>query len=279
MPPEEKKPAAGGYRVLAVIAFLCGVGGLFIGLLYAFSGIFLGNFNGNLPTFEAENVPLAIRCSAMCTPTSQRSCAGLRRLLFRHVQPGIHANVLEFFLLILLCVAVVLSLVLMIVSFCSRKAAKDCAMTSSVLVFLAYAGYFLLSYYLISAARGKFAASMVDVTVGIPAGVMLIALIVTAFARRKGLALVNVLSFLLLAATIFGLTYPGSATSAADVWYTHIADNLFVNLTAFITLVVVLLNFIISAVRMSAKKAYVFDAVRFRHPLYCRRARGRRADP
>ena len=262
--PEEKKPAAGGYRVLAVIAFLCGVGGLFIGLLYAFSGIFLGNFNGNLPTFEAENVPLADSLFGYVYAYIATIFArGFGAFFSDMFSQGYTANVLEFFLLILLCVAVVLSLVLMIVSFCSRKAAKDCAMTSSVLVFLAYAGYFLLSYYLISAARGKFAASMVDVTVGIPAGVMLIALIVTAFARRKGLALVNVLSFLLLAATIFGLTYPGSATSAADVWYTHIADNLFVNLTAFITLVVVLLNFIISAVRMSAKKAYVFDAVRF----------------
>ena len=136
-------------------------------------------------------------------------------------------------------------------------------MTSAILVFLTYAGYFLLSYYLISAARGEFTGSMIDLTVGIPAGIMLVALIVTAFARRKGLALVNVLSLLLVAATIFGLTYPGSAMAGADIWYSHIGDNLFVNLTAFITMIVVILNFIVCAVRLSAKKAYVFDAVRF----------------
>ena len=261
--PEEKKPA-GGYRALAVIAFICAVGGLFIGLLYAFSGIFLGNFNGNLDTFDAENVPLADSLfgyvyAYFATIFSQ----GVGTFFSNMFSQGNTANILEFGLLILLCVTIVLSLVLMIVSFCSRKAAKNCAMTSAILVFLTYAGYFLLSYYLLSAARGEFGGSMVDVTVGIPAGVMLIALIVTALARRKGLGLVNTLSFLLLAAAVFGLTYPGSAMVGADVWYTHIADNLFVNLTAFILMAVVILNFIISAIRLSAKKAYVFDAVRF----------------
>lgn len=262
--PEEEKPSAGGYRALAVIAFVCAVGGLFIGLLYAFSGIFLGNFNGNLSTFDAENVILADSLfgyvyAYFATIVSR----GVGTFFSDMFSQGNTANVLEFGLLILLCVTVILSVVLMIVSFCSRKAAKNCAMTSAILVFLTYAGYFLLSYYLVSAARGEFTGSMIDLTVGIPAGIMLVALIVTAFARRKGLALVNVLSLLLLAATIFGLTYPDSAMAGADIWYSHIGDNLFVNLTAFITMIVVILNFIVCAVRLSAKKAYVFDAVRF----------------
>ena len=262
--PEEEKPSAGGYRALAVIAFVCAVGGLFIGLLYAISGIFLGNFNGNLSTFDAENVILADSLfgyvyAYFATIVSR----GVGTFFSDMFSQGNTANVLEFGLLILLCVTVILSVVLMIVSFCSRKAAKNCAMTSAILVFLTYAGYFLLSYYLISAARGEFTGSMIDLTVGIPAGIMLVALIVTAFARRKGLALVNVLSLLLLAAAIFGLTYPGSAMAGADIWYSHIGDNLFVNLTAFITMIVVILNFIVCAVRLSAKKAYVFDAVRF----------------
>ena len=262
--PEEAKPSAGGYRVLAVIAFVCAVGGLFIGLLHALSGVFLGNFNGNLPTFDVENVILADSLfgyvyAYFATIVSR----GIGTFFSDMFSQGNTANILEFGLLILLCVAVVLSVVLMIVSFCSRKAAKNCAMTSAIFVFLAYTGFFLLSYYLISAARGEFTGSMIDLTVGIPAGVMLVALIVTAFARRKGLALVNVLSLLLVAAAIFGLTYPGSAMTDADIWYSHIGDNLFVNLTAFITMIVVILNFIICAVRLSAKKAYVFDAVRF----------------
>lgn len=262
--PEEEKPSAGGYRALAVIAFVCAVGGLFIGLLYAISGIFLGNFNGNLSTFDAENVILADSLfgyvyAYFATIVSR----GVGTFFSDMFSQGNTANVLEFGLLILLCVTIVLSVVLMIVSFCSRKAAKNCAMTSAILVFLTYAGYFLLSYYLISAARGEFTGSMIDLTVGIPAGIMLVALIVTAFARRKGLALVNVLSLLLVAAAIFGLTYPGSAMAGADIWYSHIGDNLFVNLTAFITMIVVILNFIVCAVRLSAKKAYVFDAVRF----------------
>lgn len=261
---ENRKPSAGGYRTLAVIAFVLAVGGLFIGLLYALSGVFLGNFNGNLPTFEAENVPLADSLFGYVYAYIATIFARGAGTFFSDMfSSGNTANILEFGLLILLCVTVVLSLVLMIVSFCTAKGAKNCAMTSMILVFLTYGGYFIYSYYVVSAARGAFVGSMVDITMAIPAGIALICLIITALARRKGLGLLNVLSFLLVAAVIFGLTYPGSAMAEADIWYTHFGNNLFVNLTAFIAAVVVILNFIISVVRMSAKKAYVFDAVRF----------------
>ena len=261
---ENRKPSTGGYRTLAVIAFVLAVGGLFIGLLYALSGVFLGNFNGNLPTFEAENVPLADSLFGYVYAYIATIFARGAGTFFSDMfSSGNTANILEFGLLILLCVTVVLSLVLMIVSFCTAKGAKNCAMTSMILVFLTYGGYFIYSYYVVSAARGAFVGSMVDITMAIPAGIALICLIITALARRKGLGLLNVLSFLLVAAVIFGLTYPGSAMAEADIRYTHFGDNLFVNLTAFIAAVVVILNFIISVVRMSAKKAYVFDAVRF----------------
>lgn len=261
---ENRKPSTGGYRTLAVIAFVLAVGGLFIGLLYALSGVFLGNFNGNLPTFEAENVPLADSLFGYVYAYIATIFARGAGTFFSDMfSSGNTANILEFGLLILLCVTVVLSLVLMIVSFCTAKGAKNCAMTSMILVFLTYGGYFIYSYYVVSAARGAFVGSMVDITMAIPAGIALICLIITALARRKGLGLLNVLSFLLVAAVIFGLTYPGSAMAEADIWYTHFGNNLFVNLTAFIAAVVVILNFIISVVRMSAKKAYVFDAVRF----------------
>lgn len=261
---ENRKPSAGGYRTLAVIAFVLAAGGLFIGLLHALSGVFLGNFNGNLPTFEAENVPLADSLFGYVYAYIATIFARGAGTFFSDMfSSGNTANILEFGLLILLCVTVVLSLVLMIVSFCTAKGAKNCAMTSMILVFLTYGGYFIFSYYVVSAARGTFVGSMVDITMAIPAGIALICLIITALARRKGLGLLNVLSFLLVAAVIFGLTYPGSAMAEADIRYTHFGDNLFVNLTAFIAAVVVILNFIISVVRMSAKKAYVFDAVRF----------------
>ena len=258
-----KKPAAGGYRLLAVIAFICAVGGLFLGLLSAVTGIFQPNFNGNLSTFEAENVPLADSLFgyvyAYFATIVSRGAGTFFSDMFRQ---GYTANVLEFGLLVLLCVTVVLSVVLMIVALCSRKAAKNCAMTSAILVFLTYAGYFLLSYYLLAVERGDFSGAMVDLSTGAVAGVMLIALIVTALVRRKGKGVLNLVSFLLLAATVFGLTYPGSATVAADIWYTHIGENLFVNLTAFITMAVIILNLILSTVRLSAHRAYVFDAVR-----------------
>ena len=261
---ENRKPSAGGYRTLAVIAFVLAAGGLFIGLLHALSGVFLGNFNGNLPTFEAENVPLADSLFGYVYAYIATIFARGAGTFFSDMfSSGNTANILEFGLLILLCVTVVLSLVLMIVSFCTAKGAKNCAMTSMILVFLTYGGYFIYSYYVVSAARGAFVGSIVDITMAIPAGIALICLIITALARRKGLGLLNVLSFLLVAAVIFGLTYPGSAMAEADIRYTHFGNNLFVNLTAFIAAVVVILNFIISIVRMSAKKAYVFDAVRF----------------
>lgn len=252
---ENRKPSAGGYRTLAVIAFVLAVGGLFIGLLYALSGVFLGNFRGE--DFLADSL---LGFGYTYFKTMFADLGGFFNTLFTG---GSMIDVFTFLLVVLLCVSVVLSLVLMIVSFCTAKGAKNCAMTSAIFVFLSYAGFFLLSYYSYSFDNGAFGGGMVDVTTGIVAGVMLICLIITALARRKGLGLLNVLSFLLVAAVIFGLTYPGSAMAEADIWYTHFGNNLFVNLTAFIAAVVVILNFIISVVRMSAKKAYVFDAVRF----------------
>lgn len=252
---ENRKPSAGGYRTLAVIAFVLAVGGLFIGLLYALSGVFLGNFRGE--DFLADSL---LGFGYTYFKTMFADFGGFFNTLFTG---GSMIDVFTFLLVVLLCVSVVLSLVLMIVSFCTAKGAKNCAMTSAIFVFLSYAGFFLLSYYSYSFDNGAFGGGMVDVTTGIVAGFMLICLIITALARRKGLGLLNVLSFLLVAAGIFGLTYPGSAMAEADIRYTHFGDNLFVNLTAFIAAVVVILNFIISVVRMSAKKAYVFDAVRF----------------
>ena len=259
-----KKPAAGGYRLLAVIAFLLAAGGLFLGLLSAVTGIFQPNFNGNLSTFEAENVPLANSLFgyvyAYFATIASRGAGTFFSDMFRQ---GYTANVLEFGLLVLLCVTIVLSVVLMIVALCSRKAAKNCAMTSAILVFLTYAGYFLLSYYVLARERGDFSSAMIDLSTGAVAGGMLIALIVTAIVRRKGKGVLNLISLLLLAATVFGLTYPGSATVNADIWYTHFSENLFVNLTAFITMAVVILNLVLSAIRLSAHRAYAFDAVRF----------------
>ena len=251
--PAEKKVSAGGYRVLAVIAFLIGAGGLFIGLLYSFSGIFLGRFRGDALLADSLFGYVYSYFQAMFTDVG-----AFFNALFT---AGDMSSILSLLLVVLLCVSIVLSLVLMIVSFCSRKAAKNCAMTSSVLVFLSYAGFFLLCYYEYSVDNTAFGGGMFDVTTGIPAGVMLIALIITAFARRKGLALANLLFFLLTAAVIFGLTYPGSTTSEVPFNFMKITENLFVNLTAFIVAVVLIIAFVIASVRLNAKKAYAVDAV------------------
>lgn len=251
----ERRPAAGGYRLIAVIAFLLAVGGLFLGLLSAYTGIFQPNFTGN--------------------DLLKNSLFGFVYSYFREIAAGAGAffrtlftggelsDILTLVLVALLCVAVVLSLVLMLVSFFTAKGAKNCAMLSSVLVFLAYAGFFLLSYYELAVERGDFSGAMIDLSTGVIAGGMLIALIVSAFARRKGTGVLNLISLLLLAAAVFGLTYPGAATLSADVNYTRLGENLFVNLTAFVLAIVVILNFVISAVRLNARKAYLFDAIRF----------------
>ena len=251
----ERRPAAGGYRLIAVIAFLLAVGGLFLGLLSAYTGIFQPNFTGN---DLLKNSLFGFVYSYF------REIAADAGAFFRTLFTGGElSDILTLVLVALLCVAVVLSLILMLVSFFTAKGAKNCAMLSSVLVFLAYAGFFLLSYYELAVERGDFSGAMIDLSTGVIAGGMLIALIVSAFARRKGTGVLNLISLLLLAAAVFGLTYPGAATLSADVNYTRLGENLFVNLTAFVLAIVVILNFVISAVRLNARKAYLFDAIRF----------------
>ena len=243
----EKKPAAGGYRALAIISFLIAAGGLFVGLLYQVSGIFKPYFVGE------DFLP--------------NSLLGYVYTYYKGMFANIGAFILEltlFVCIILLSVAVVLSLVLMIISFFTAKGAKNCAMTSAVLVFLAYTGLFIIPYYLYAFTNNRFGGGMLDVTTGIPAAVMLIALAVTAIARRKGLGLLNLISFLLVGAVLFGLTYPDTETLSVYVNYMHLTDgSLFVNLTALITAIVIALELVISTIRLSAKKAYIFDTVRY----------------
>ena len=253
----EKQPAAGGYRVLAVIAFLVAVGGLFTGLLSVLSGIFKPTFVGT------EFLPEALigyLYSAWYKPVFTNFVPTLGDMFLS----GSVTAIAEFACVVLITVSVVLSLVLMIVSFVSAKSAKNCAMVSAVLVFLSYAGFFILAYYVYALLNGKFGGGMIDVSVGLPAAVMLIALVVTAIARRKGLGLCNVILFLLVAGALFGLTYPGTQSVGVDIDYMHLLEgSVFVNLSALAVVIVLALNIVISAFRMSAKKAYVFDAVRY----------------
>ncbi len=251
----QKAPSAGGYRLLAVIAFLLAAGGLFLGLLGAFTGIFQPNFTGS--DILADSLFGFVYTYIKGIAADAGAFFGD---LFRG---GVLEDVITLALVALLCVAVAVSLVLMLVSFFSAKAARPCALTSSVLVFLAYAGFFLLSYYTLARDRGDFNASMIDLSTGAIAGGMLIALVICALVRRKGTGLLNLISFLLLCAAVFGLTYPGSAMLAADVNYTHIGENVFVNLTALLTAALAAFNVIVSAVRLNARRAYAFDAVRF----------------
>ena len=250
----ETKVSAGGYRFLAVLALLAGAGGLFIGLLGHFTGIFAGAFTG------ADFLPESLLGFLVSYFKGIFTDAGaFFSALFTG---GDVASLLLFALSVLVCVSVVLSLVLAVVSFFSAKSAKNCAMTSAVLVCLSYGGLFLLNYYAVLAAQNAFHPSAADLTTGTIAGIMLIALTVTAFVRRGALAFVNLLHLLLLAAVIFGMAYPGSVTLAADINYTHLGQNILVNLFALITAALIAFNFVACLIRLNAKGAYLFDAVR-----------------
>lgn len=66
---ENRKPSAGGYRTLAVIAFVLAVGGLFIGLLYALSGVFW-EISAAKISLPIPCLDLVILISKQCLPTS-----------------------------------------------------------------------------------------------------------------------------------------------------------------------------------------------------------------
>lgn len=257
--PDGETKSVAGYRILAVVSFLLAAGGLFLGALAKWADFLLSP----LATGE-EFVPYSL--------------IGTVGILFRDMGStpydpttalGLHNFVhLSVFLFVLAAVAG--SLVLMIVSLVSRRAAERCAMFSADIVFLAYLGVFAWVFYLGSVvATGLntgFVRTMFDPTSGMIAGAMGILLLISALARRKARALANLVFLLLTLAACFALVYPGSLNVLAvslSAGFIEAKAKVFFALAMMFLLIVLAFNLFVSTARLGAKRAYLFDCVRF----------------
>ena len=260
-----KKYSAGGYRAIAVIVFVLGVGGLFLGLLSSVVG-----FIAHGPLYATGEGDVL---SGSLIGYLIFFCKTLFGDFIGFVQ-GIYKgyNIVDAAVIlsaVVLAVGVVLSLVLGIISFFTktRDGARKCAMTSAVFVFLGYAGFFLTNFYFM-ASSALFSRAWFDIPTAIVAGVLAVILVIVGIARRKGLGLLNFLLFLLTLVGIYavcntnspfkqlymGISLDGATTETVSLFFLISALALFV-LMAF--------NFVVSTVRLSAKKMYFFDAGRF----------------
>ena len=256
----EQSVSAGGYRALAVISFVLAAGGLFLGLLVKWTDIFThwmytasqgAALSGSLIDYLIEYAKSVYDVGVW---TYIKGLFG---------NPFNVAGLSQFLTAMMTAAAVVIALVTLVVSFCSRKAAKNCAMTSLVCVLLGYGGLFAYAFFTARFLIGGngFSRMMFDIPTAIVAGVALICLVIAALARRKGMGLLNFVLFLLTALCIYSLC--NSRSAMVLLMATDIKEEIFFAISAIALFALLSLNFLASSVRLTAKKAYVFDAVRY----------------
>ena len=253
-PAQTQQQPVAGYRVLAVIAFLVAVGGLFAGLLGrifpwvtvtgsgplagSLLGYLIEYFGGMFADFAAFHVGL--------------------------FSAGDLLPVIEYAAVALFCLTLPVSLILMLVALFSRKGAKGCAISSAIFVFLSNSAFFVLWFCALTLAGSAIALPSVggfDMGTGCLALVMLLALFVVDLLQKRSGAFLDLGCMLLLFATIFALTYPGSVLLKADVNYMRLGQDAFVNVTAFVAAMLVIISLLAATIRMGAKRSHVFDSI------------------
>lgn len=260
--PETERPVrAGGYRALSVIAFALAAGGLFLGLLSRWVDFLAHStlFGANEGTLDGSLVGFFIY---YVKTVFDMGIGDYFNGIYTYLNMSEAALLLS---ALTTAAAVVISLVTAIVSFCVPKAAKNCAMTGLVAVFLGYFGLACTVFYTMRLLEDGFQKGMFDVPTLIIAGAALLCLIVAAFARRKGLALLNIILFVLTVLAVYALCNKQSLFMQLTVLggASAVKDNLFFAISTLALAALIIFNVLVSAIRLNAKKSYVFDAVRF----------------
>lgn len=280
-------PKAGGYRFLAVLFFLLAVGGLFLGLLSNVLGDMLNSLfttgwlykSGTVGKSDAilggsllgVAVGVVLNCLAWFKAPNianwnllvdmENGVAGARSWTDLCVSFALLVLVL------LLAIAAVLSLILMIVSFVSRKGAKRCAMTSGILTAIAYGGLALLAF--VSASMQPDMSLSLDFPTLAVAGITLLLLIITALARSKGTGFANTLCLLFTLGAFVVITYPGTQYASylsADggVFHLFTAEGYMFQAIAVTALfALVCFNLFCGVCRLNSKRGFLFDIVRY----------------
>ena len=207
MVPSEEPEAvrSAGWRVLAVLFMLLGVGGLFLGMLSKVVAAFtpVGAFTeyGGYAALEGSLAGYMIAyVKTLATQFSALFSGGMANIL---------TNTVQLLLVAALAVTAIVSIITFIVALASGRRAKKAAVTSGVLVFLTYAGLFLWSYFLESRAATLFLATkpalgICDIPTATVAAAALLLLCIGAVAS-KGRLFTNVIMLIvpLLAAFLF----------------------------------------------------------------------------
>ncbi|MDE6676121.1 MAG: hypothetical protein K2K12_00210, partial [Clostridia bacterium] len=246
----------------SVFFFVLALAGLFIGMITAawpaFQQFNISVFNPDVLTYGekifnqsalAKSIAIIIdlfKDKAILTTLSVLSLSGKIWFIF------------YLFLVFAITLSAVLALVLMIITAVTRSKtlAKNCAMTSGIVLFLVYGGHFLLTYAV---------SSSIDAPTALIGGIILITLIAVAIVRSK---VYGFLSSLLLTLTIVAIMMLNYST--AD--YTHEASlgvfdlygsDIFLGIAMTFLVIVLGFNFVASTVRICPKRNFVFDAVRY----------------
>lgn len=257
-----KTGRAVGYRITSVLLFLFAAGGLFLGMLGTVLPLFSPRLEGASGIFASSLLGYIIdRLTGL--PAAFSSLTGVQAIVDFVVIYG---------LTFLLMIAVLASLVCMVVGLASAKRAKKCMHASALFTFVSYAGLFLYALTVSGfelAALGlanAYTMDMVDVPLLVVAGVALLILFITALAERKGAGLLNILLTLLSFAGIILFMWPGTDTSFYGMTAVSMigADaDLFVMIASLLVIALFLFNFYATGIRICAKRAYAFDAVRY----------------
>ncbi len=257
-----EKPV-GAYRFLAVLFALLAVGGLFLGLLgrawRAASPV--GMFTSYGTTLSGSLVGYVVDYMKWLVG------GGLKTAMQTGAAGGMSA-IVNLLLVIALLVATVFSIVAMFIALFSKKRARRFSLASGVLLFLAYIGLFLWSYFYMSStglADGS-ASSMgavCDIPTAIVAIVALFPLAIAAVASGRR-CFVNVLLLLFPLLIAFLMCYPGSETVAVTgLNLLAFGSNAFLKVATLFFMVIVALDIVVSALRLFSKRAYAFDCFRF----------------
>ncbi len=262
---ERKQSKKGAYPFLAVFFFILAVGGILIGMLTSVWSAF--------QQFDTLNFGMAFgeggNASVFAQSLLGQLCSVLADLFGnKEIVTSIYPNliglsgkiwfIVYLFLLFAISFSAILALVLMIIALAtkSRTLAKNSAMASGIILFLMYGGYFLLTYAV---------GGVVDAPSALIGGLILFTLIITAIARRKGYGLLSSLLLVLTVICIMMLNYSAAMLtrgSSLTVFQLYDAD-MFLGISMMILVVMLALNFLVSTLRICARRNYLFDAVRY----------------
>ena len=250
------------YRFLGIFFFLLSAGGLFIGMLGKVTSVFahlLITSPANI--FDYSLLGQLINFFKDFAGTFQNIGQGFQE----GVSVGLHNSFYVLFVF-LVAIAAVVSVAMMIVTLAAKKkdTAARAAFASGILSFAAYGGLLFFTYIMRGLTGEANFTSLIDIPLLVIAGLLLLTLFIGTFVRSKGQGAANAFTFLLTALAAVMLFYPATTLGALSfVAFDTVKESVFLGIGLSVLYASIVFNLIVSLIRLNAKKAFVFDIVRF----------------